>query len=140
MIRPEHFKQYIYPSYKKIFNEAKSGGALVRLHTDGRIIELVDLLIDTNIDILNIQDKVNGIENTSKLLKGRICIVIDIDRQHLIPYATPKEIQEYIRYVINEIDTPKGGLMVYAEVHPPTPLENIKALANALYNYMWKQK
>jgi len=81
---------------------------------------------------------VNGLENIVKLLKGKICIDIDVDRQHLIPYSNPKEIHDYIKQLIRTLDTPKGGLMIYAEVHPPTPLENIKALAEALHKYMWR--
>ena len=51
MIRPEHFKKYIFPSYRKIFSEAKTTGALIRLHTDGDIMALSDLLLSTGIDI-----------------------------------------------------------------------------------------
>ena len=49
----------------------------------------------------------NGLENIVKLLKGKICIDIDVDRQHLIPYSNPKEIHDYIKQLIRTLDTPK---------------------------------
>jgi len=136
MIRLEHFKRYILPSYRKIFSEARSAGALIRLHTDGDIMALSDLLMETDVNILNIQDRVNGIDRIAEKFKGKICVDLDIDRQHLIPYGKPNEIKEYIKNVVEALNTPKGGLMLYAEVHPPTPLENIIALAEAFNEIM----
>jgi hypothetical protein len=136
MIRPQHFKKYLYDSYEKIFKSAKSIAEIVRFHTDGDIITLSNYLLELSIDVLNIQDKVNGLENIAKIFKGKKAIEIDIDRQYLIPYGTPEEIDKYIKYVIDSLVTPRGGLMIYAEVHPPTPLENIEALAKSLIKYI----
>ena len=33
----------------------------------------------------------------------------------------------------------EGGLMLTASVYPPAPLENIKAIAEAMEEYMWLQ-
>jgi len=136
MIRSEHFKKYIFLSYRKIFSEAKTIGALIRLHTDGDIMALSDLLIETGVDILNIQDRVNGIDRIAKKFKGKICIDLDIDRQYLIPYGKPNEIKKYIKNIIEILNTPKGGLMLYAEIHPPTPLENIITIAETFNEIM----
>jgi len=112
----------------------------VRLHTDGRVMEVADQLLEAGVNILNIQDRVNGLENIERLLKGRVCIDLDIDRQHLIPYGTPAQIREYVREVVRRLGSERGGLMLYAEVHPPTPLENIEALAQALSESIWLKR
>ena len=135
-ISPKTFREFIYPAYKKIFGLVKEKGILVRLHTDGHIVEVMDQLLESGVDILNIQDRVNGLENLVKI-KGKVCIDLDIDRQKLIPYGTPTEIKYYIRELVRKLALKKGGLMFYAEVHPPTPLENIKALAEALEENIW---
>ena len=136
-ISPEKFKEFIFPAYKKIFSRAKAGGARVRLHTDGHVVEVLDQLVEAGANILNIQDRVNGLGNIAKSLKGRVCVDLDIDRQRLIPFGTPEEIKKYIRRVIEVLSSRKGGLMLYAEVHPPTPLENIKALAEGFMENIW---
>jgi len=131
LIRVNHFKEYIYPAYKKIFLEAKNSNALVYLHTDGCTVELWDLLIDAGVDILNIQDKPNGLENILKKLRGRIAINLDIDRQ-LLAHGKPDEVREYVTKVLRLFKDPRGGFMVYCEIHPPASLETIEVLARTL--------
>jgi len=43
-------------------------------------------------DILNLQDMVNGIGWIKENLKGKVCIDLDIDRQRITPYGTEKEV------------------------------------------------
>ncbi len=134
-ISPKSFREFIFPAYKKIFGLVKSNGIRIRLHTDGHIVEIDDQLIEAGVTILNIQDRVNGLENIKNILNQGIAVDLDIDRQKLIPYGTPKEIKEYIKYLVKFLAMKKGGLIFTAEVHPPTPLENIKAIAEAFKEY-----
>jgi len=136
-ISPSAFREFIYPSYYKIFKRIRESGAHVYLHSDGHVIEVLDQLIEAGASVLNIQDRVNGLENIKSICKGKICVDIDLDRQHLIPFGRPGEIKFHIRRVVEELSTREGGLMIEAEVHPPTPLENIKSIAEAMEQYMW---
>ena len=134
-ISPASFREFIFPAYKKVFSPIKSHGIIIRLHTDGHIMEVVDQLIEAGVDVLNIQDRVNGLKNIKNLIDGGIAVELDIDRQKLIPYGTPQEIKNYIRRVVELLARKEGGLSFIAEIHPPTPLENIRALAEAFREY-----
>ena len=79
-INPTAFKEFIYPSYRKIFQRVRNVGTHVYFHSDGHVVEVMDQLISTGISILNIQDKVNGLENIKSLCKGKVCVEVDIDR------------------------------------------------------------
>ncbi|MEM3415671.1 MAG: uroporphyrinogen decarboxylase family protein, partial [Thermoproteota archaeon] len=79
-ISEKTFRKFIFPSYKKIFQKVRSSGARVYLHSDGHIMEVVDDLIEAGVSVINLQDRVNGIENIEKKIKGRVCIDLDIDR------------------------------------------------------------
>jgi len=136
-ISPKSFREFIFPAYKKIFGLIRSQGIPVRLHTDGHIMEIVDQLIDAGVSVLNIQDRVNGLENIAKIIDNGVAIELDIDRQKMIPYGTPEDIKNYIKHVVDMLARKKGGLMLEAEVHPPTPIENIRAIAEAFEKYMW---
>lgn len=131
------FREFIYPAYGKFFSFVRSRGARVRLHTDGHVMEVVDQLLEAGVSILNLQDCVNGLGNIRRKLWGRVCIDLDIDRQVLIPFGKPNEIKSKIKTVVETLGSRRGGLMLYAEVHPPTPLENIAALAEALMENIW---
>ena len=75
--------------------------------------------------ILNLQDKVNGIENIKRICKGKVCIDWDIDEKY---YFGKQKIDRYIKYVITELGSRKGGLMLTAEIGPDVPLENAEVV------------
>jgi hypothetical protein len=136
-ISPATFKEFIYPSYCEIFRHVRESGTHVYLHSDGHVVEVLDQLIETGASILNIQDRVNGIENIKSICKGKICVDVDIDRQHLVPFGSPEGIKSHIRHIIEELAMRKGGLMIESEVHPPTPLRNIEAIIEVMEQCMW---
>jgi len=135
-ISPAAFREFIYPSYRKIFQRIRGMGVHVYFHSDGHVLEVLDQLIDAGASVLNIQDKVNGLENI-KSFKGRVCVDIDVDRQYLIPFGKHGEIKHHIKHIVNELSMKEGSLMIEAEVHPPTPLSNIEAIIEAMEQYMW---
>ena len=131
-ISPKTFREFIYPTYRKLFTYIRSHGIHVRLHSDGHVVEVLDQLVETGLSIINIQDRVNGINNIKRICKGRVCVDLDIDRQYLLPRGTPSEIREHIRNAIIELGSRRGGLMFTAGVYQDVPLENIDALCRAL--------
>lgn len=139
-ISPRTFREFIYPTYKKIFTYIRSHGIHVYLHSDGHVMEVVDQLIDTGVSVLNLQERVNRIENIKRLCKGKICIDLDFDRQRLMPYGTPQQIEDHVKYSIQQLGSRKGGLMLEAWVAPEVPLENIDAICSAYEKYMYLHK
>lgn len=135
LIKPTHFREYIYPAYRKIFSEAKTDNTLVYLHTDGHTVELWSMLLEAGVDILNPQDKPNALENMVKL-KGRVAINLDLDRE-LLAYGKPCEVRTYISKIMELFKDPKGGFMIYAEIHPPSSIETIEELAKTLIENIW---
>ena len=97
MISPEMFKKYIKPSYERLMAPAKAKGCIIHMHSDGDIHELVDDLIDGGVNVINLQDIVNGIDWIKNKLAGRICVDLDIDRQGVMPNGTPEQIDALIR-------------------------------------------
>ena len=135
-ISPRMFRRYIFPSYKKIFNLVRSHNVHVRLHSDGHVIEVADQLIEAGVSILNIQDRVNGLNNIRDICKGKVCIDLDVDRQYILPFGEPHQVKEHIRKAILTLGSKRGGLMFVADVYPDVPLENIEALCSAFEEYM----
>lgn len=135
MLSPDQFKKYIKPSYKRLVSSAREAGCVIHMHSDGDIRELVDDLIELGMDVLNLQDLVNGIDWMADNLKGRVCIDLDIDRQNITRFGNPEKIEEHIRDAVNKLGSKQGGLMLKYGLYPEVPLENIKALMDALEKY-----
>jgi uroporphyrinogen decarboxylase len=107
----------------------------VHMHSDGDIRDLVDDLVVSGVDALNLQDLVNGIDWIVANLKGRLCIDLDIDRQQVTRFGGPEEIDGLIRREVEKLGSPEGGLMMIYGLYPGVPLENIKAIMDAMERY-----
>jgi len=132
---PRHFSRYVAPQYKILFDMCHKKGTLVAFHSDGYIMDIMDQLLATGIDIINPQDLVNGVDNLAREVKGRACIRLDIDRQKIIPYGTRKEIRELIEYEVRTLGAPEGGLELICGIYPPTPAENVDAVCCAVEEF-----
>ncbi len=135
MLKPEHFRRYIKPVYRRLMAPAKEAGCVVHMHSDGDVRAVAEDLLDCGIDALNLQDLVNGIDWIRDNLKGRVCIDLDVDRQRVVPFGTPAEIDELIRTAVRELGSPEGGLMLHHGAYPGTPLANMDALMDAMERY-----
>jgi uroporphyrinogen decarboxylase len=135
MLSPAHFREYIKPSYERLVAPAKEAGRCIHMHSDGDIRELADDLIDVGIESLNLQDLVNGIDWIKDNIKGRACIDLDIDRQKVTRFGSPGDVEDLIHEEVEKLGSPEGGLTMIAGIYPGIPLENIRALMDAMEKY-----
>ena len=135
MLSPDMFRKFIKPIYQKMLRPVREAGKIIHMHSDGNIRVLVDDIIDGGVDILNLQDRVNGVEWIAEKFRGRTCIDLDIDRQKITPFGTPAEIDAYIRCCAETVGCKEGGLMMIYGLYPGVPLENVKALMDAMTRY-----
>ena len=131
----ESWRRYIKPSYKRIFSYCRSNGVHVGLHSDGYIVDIIPDLIECGVSNLNPQDLVNGLDNLSRLAKGKVYIHLDIDRQNITVFGKPAEVEAHILKCIKTLGLPGGGLSMKWGVYPSTPIENIEAAVRAMDKY-----
>jgi uroporphyrinogen decarboxylase len=135
MLNPDHFRTFIKPVYRRLMQPARDAGCIVHMHSDGDIRTLVEDLIDGGVDIINLQDLVNGIDWIAERFAGRICIDLDIDRQSITAYGTPRQVDDLIRQEVTRLGRKEGGLMMIYGLYPGVPLENAAALMDAMERY-----
>ncbi|MCD6321802.1 MAG: hypothetical protein J7L77_02130 [Clostridiales bacterium] len=135
MMSPEMFRKYIKPTYIRLMKPAKDKNRLVHMHSDGYIMDIIDDLIECGVDIINLQDLVNGIDDIRKSIKGRIAIDLDIDRQDVTVNGSAKDIDDLIREEVIKLGSSKGGLSLIYGLYPGTPLSNAEAVMNAMEKY-----
>jgi hypothetical protein len=135
LISPDMFRKYIKPSYLRLTAPIKEAGILVHEHSDGDIIDLVDDLVEVGGDVLNLQDLVNGIDRIREHVMGRLAIDLDIDRQRITVHGSPRDIDDHIREAVMKLGSREGGLSLCYQPWPPTPLENIRAVFDAMERY-----
>lgn len=125
MLSPDQFRNFIKPVYQKLMKPARNVGCIVHMHSDGDIRTLVDDLIDGGVEVINMQDLVNGIDWIAAKFAGRTCIDLDIDPQDVTPRGTPEQIDSLIREEVEKLGSKAGGLMMIYGLYPGVPLENV---------------
>ncbi|HHX71928.1 MAG TPA: hypothetical protein GX701_03240 [Clostridiales bacterium] len=135
VISREMFHKYIEPSYRKITSLCKEHNILTMIHSDGYIVDILEDLMAVGMDIINPQDLVNGVDNLKRILKGKVCIRLDVDRSKITPRANRNEIFELIEYEVKELGSPKGGLEFIYGVYPPTPPDAVAYVCEAFKKY-----
>lgn len=135
MVSPAHFRKYIKPSYMRLMKPALENGKIVHMHSDGDVRLLVDDILEDGVQVMNLQDLVNGIDWIAHKFRGRRCVELDIDRQLVTVTGTPKDVDDLIRREVSVLGTPQGGLAMIFGLYPGTPIENVKALMDAMEKY-----
>ncbi len=132
MLSPTDFRKYIKPSYKRMMRSAQDKNVPIHMHSDGDIRLLVDDIVDSGVAVVNLQDLVNGVDWIRRTLRGRVCVELDIDRQRVTPFGTPKDIDDLIRGEVEALACPDGGLCLIFGLYPGTPMENAAAVMDAM--------
>jgi len=136
MIPPDKWRSFFKPAYAAMFSKVKSAGLDVWFHSDGNIIDILPDLIELDVDVLNCQASIMGMDKL-KTYAGKICFRTDIDRQNVLPYAHTEKVKEYINELFHNLGTADGGIVACGEISEDVPLENIKAMYDAFMEFKW---
>ncbi|MQY59643.1 MAG: hypothetical protein GH144_08610 [Clostridia bacterium] len=140
MISPTKFRKYIKPMFKKIFMTYRKAGMHVFLSSDGCLLEIIDDLVECGVSVHDPQFRANTLEGILKAYKAKLCAMVDLDQQEVLPFGTPKEIDKHVRDVVKKLNSSRGGLMIYTEIQQTYPLRNIEAIFEALEKYCLPNK
>ncbi|MGQ9576589.1 MAG: uroporphyrinogen decarboxylase family protein [Thermoguttaceae bacterium] len=131
LMSPRHFRQFILPGLKRCVDAAHEAGAYVIKHTDGNIMPIIDMIIDTGIDGLNPLEPNAGMD--IGLLKQRygkrVALVGNIDCGYLLSQAPVDEVRRVTRQTIRTA-APGGGFCLSSSnsIHSSVKPENFMAM------------
>lgn len=135
LIRPDRWRQFFKPRYRRMFETVKNCGGHVWFHTDGYTWDILDDFVEIGVDVLNPQHHIMDDQRVAERIGGRICLRSDLDRQHILPRGTEEEVVEHVKEIIALFGDFDGGLVLHGEIGPDVPFENIKAMYSACIEY-----
>jgi hypothetical protein len=113
IIKPELWRQFFKPRYKRIFETMHHVGWHVWMHSCGRINDIIGDLIEIGLDAINLQQpRALGIEEIGRDFRGRICFVSLCDIQHTLPFKDAEEIRQEARLLLKHWSTSDGGFVL----------------------------
>ena len=137
MIPPQLFKEIWLPRAARLIGPAVNAGVPVLFHSDGKIDEAVEWLIDIGVDGINPMDPY-GIDyrDYKKRFGSRVTLTGNIDVESPLVHGTPEDVEQD---VIEHMDVLKsGGRYMAGSSHSVTnfvPHENFIAMINAIHRY-----
>jgi uroporphyrinogen decarboxylase len=90
-----------------MFRRVKQAKMHVWFHSDGRINVILDDLIEIGVEVIDRQTKVVGLDWVAANVRGRVAFRTDIDRQHVMPFGSPAEVQEEVHRTFESCGTPR---------------------------------
>ena len=131
LMSPKHFAEFVLPGLRKAVAAAKEEGAYVIKHTDGNIMPIIDMIIETGIDGLNPIEPAAGMDigHVKRKYGDRVCIIGNIDCGELLSRRPVGEVIASVKKTIAEA-APGGGYMISSSnsIHSSVRPENYRAM------------
>jgi uroporphyrinogen decarboxylase len=138
VISPAMFEDMFGGPLKRVMSAYKELGLLVIKHTDGNIMPIIDIIINSGIDCLDPIDPVAGmsLEHIKKTYGSRICIKGNLDCANTLTLKSGKETAEE---TVNCIQTagPGGGYIFSSSnsIHSSVKPDNYLAMLDTWKKY-----
>lgn len=137
MIPPQLFKEIWFPRMARVIEPAVNAGIPVMFHSDGKIDETVEWLMDIGVDGINPLDPY-GIDyrDYKKRFGSRITLIGNIDVEWPLAHGTPDDVERDVKAHMDVLKP--GGRYIAASSHSITnfvPHENWIAMINAIRRY-----
>ena len=136
MISPALWRSALKPRLAEVIRAAREVNPeiLIFYHGDGNMERIVPELIEIGVEILNpVQPECMDPEQMKERFGGQLAFWGCIGTQTTMPFATPLEIKDTVRRLIETVG--KGGGLFLAPTHtlePDVPWENVEAFLDAV--------
>ncbi len=135
---PASFREYFYPGLKQVMAGFRDAGLPVIKHSDGNIIPLIDMILDSGIDCLDPIDPVAGLDIGEMKQKygDRVALKGNIDCAHTLTFGSVEDVVNETRDVIRKAGQ-GGGLIASSSnsIHSAVKPGNYLAMLSTIRTY-----
>lgn len=137
LIAPRHFRRLLFPWYKRIGDLCKAHDLPLIQHSDGRLYEVLDDIIDCGFNAIHpIEPKAMDINYLKRTVGDRLCLIGNIDLGYTLTLGTPEDVENEVRQRITEVGV-GGGYCVGSSnsVTEYVPIANYEAMRKAVFKH-----
>ena len=135
---PKAFHELFYPGLKQVVAGFHEAGLPVIKHSDGKIVPLLEMILDSGVDCLDPIDPVAGLDigQIKQKYGSRVALKGNVDCAHTLTFGTEQEVVEETKQVIAKAAR-GGGLILSSSnsIHSAVKPGNYLAMWNALRMY-----
>lgn len=132
-ISPRHYRQFVLPRHRWLVGELhRVGWGAVGLHICGSTLPIIDDIISTGVDFMDLDYQVSA-QDALSVVRGRIVMRGNLDPSSVFRFGAPEEIAAQTRALRQIVEGTRWILSSGCDVPPGTPRENLAAfVAGAL--------
>ena len=134
LVGPEQMREFVFPYFKQLTDQAHAHGYQVILHSCGAIHRVIADLLAMGVDALHPLQTLAAHMDAETLARdfgGRVAFLGGIDTQQLLVHGSPEEVRADVRRVRRLL----GPHLVVSPSHeallPNVPPANVRAMAEA---------
>ena len=138
MLSNEHFAKHVIPVLKALVDEAKNRGAYFLKHTDGNIMPIIDMIIDTGIYGLHPIDPNAGMDlgEVKGKYGNRVCLMGNVDCAYTLTWGTVEEVREDVKRCMRQAARGGGYICMSSNsIHSAVKTENYVEMVKAIRDY-----
>ncbi len=136
---PEIFDEFFKPYYSEIIDCAHSHGMEFWLHSCGDVEAFIPGWIDAGLDVLHpIQKHTMDEKNIAEKYGNELTIFAGLDVQQVIPWGTPEEVREEVRFLLDTFWKPNVGRCILTAgngINQDCKLESLEAFLDEAIVY-----
>jgi len=134
VVSPSVYREYALPYEKIIAEEVHAAGGLLSLHICGNATPILEDMVSTGVDIIEIDNKTNLAE-AKKMAKGKACILGNISTG-ILRTGTRKEIKVEVKKTLEHFKGSNGLIVAPGcAMASDTPFDNIDYLISTVQNF-----
>jgi len=141
LMNPDDWRRFYKPSYARMFDRVRSGGAHVWMHLCGNVTAILPDLIEIGLNVLNpVQPQAMDVEELSREFGGRLCFNGGVDVQGTLINGSPQDVRDEVCRLIHLFGRFDGGYIggTSHSVMPETPLDNVIAMYETFVEHRTK--
>jgi len=138
LMSPTHLRAFFVPPFRELVQGLKSLGKPVIMHNDGRIWDVLDDLVDTEISGFHPVERAAGMDlgKVKERYAGRLCPIGNVANKTTMSTGTPADVEAEVKECLR-IGMPGGGYILSTDhsIHDGMPYENVAAYIDAGRTY-----
>lgn len=134
---PSVYRKFLFPWYKKFGEICKKYDVPYLYHSDGRLWEIINDLIDCGVNAIHpIEPKAMDIRKVKEEYGDKLCILGGLNLDYPLSRGTPQAVEEEVKRLIKDV-APGGGYCLGSSnsITEYVPLENYKAMLESCRKY-----
>jgi uroporphyrinogen decarboxylase len=124
LISPRQWRKIFKPMYKDYIDIAHKYGKFIFMHSDGYTRDILPDLVELGLDAINTQIFTMDIEELGRSFAGKLTFWGEIDRQYLLSFGTPADVERAVRRVKDSLYC-NGGIIAQCEFGAGSKPENV---------------